>query len=185
MAIVALEPNDDTLHGFFDPSHPPAVTIDPGDTVRLRTLAHQWGLEPFPRDRPPTDERGVQARRTATTRHGEASSHALCGSVFVRGAQPGMHLAVSVDTLRPGAYGITYAYDTAIECPMERCELTFALHDDLPPGQIYAELARRAKRLSAKRKAEAHFAAFVDLDASTAVLLVARRACTAGRIIAP
>lgn len=237
MAIVAIEPNEQTLHGFFDPSHPPVAAIDPGDTVRFRTLDHQWGLEPFPRDRPPIDEHGRQARRTATTRHGATSGHALCGPVFVRGAQPGQHLAVRVDVIRPGAYGITYAYDeqegwanlywdidadagaavdqhgrrvalrpfmgvmgnapaapgrhstapprqvggnldckelvigstlylpievagalfstgdghgrqgdgevsnTAIECPMERCELTFNLRDDLPPGQIFAETA--------------------------------------------
>ena len=33
-----LDPERKTLHGPFDRDLPPAVTIDSGDTVRLRTL---------------------------------------------------------------------------------------------------------------------------------------------------
>jgi acetamidase/formamidase len=237
MALLTIEPDEDTLHGFFDASHPPVLMIDPGDTVRFRTLDAMWGLEPYPRDRPPFDAEGCQSRRTAVSRHPQSHGHALCGPVFVRGAQPGMHLAVRVDALRPGLYGTTFAHDaeegwttlfwaidadagiatdqhghrvairpfmgvmgnapaeagrhsttpprqvggnldckelvvgstlylpievegalfatgdgharqgdgevsnTAIECPMERCELHFELRDDLPTGQVFAETA--------------------------------------------
>lgn len=109
MAIFTVEPDEDVVHGFFDRDHPPVLTISPGDSVRFRTLDALWGLEPFPRDRPPFDERGVQARRTAPNRHEGSTGHALCGPIFVRGARPGAHLAVRVEALRPGSHGFTFA----------------------------------------------------------------------------
>lgn len=237
MASFQVEPDEAVVYGFFDRDHSAVLTIDPGDTVRFRTLDALWGIEPFPRDRPPFDAAGVQARRTAPTRHAGSTGHALCGPIFVRGALPGAHLAVRIDALRPGSFGFTFANDrldgrhelywtidadagyaldqrgrrvglrpfmgvmgnapgapgrhstapprqvggnldckelvvgstlylpievegalfstgdgharqgdgevsrTAIECPMELCELTFGLRDDLPPGQIFAETA--------------------------------------------
>lgn len=94
MASFTIEPTEDVVYGFFDRDNPPVLTISPGDTVRLRTLDALWGLEPFPRDRPPFDEQGVQSRRTAPSRHEGSNGHALCGPVFVRGAKPGAHLAL-------------------------------------------------------------------------------------------
>ena len=40
-----LDPERKTLHGPFDRDLPPAVTIDSGNTVRLRTLDSGWGIE--------------------------------------------------------------------------------------------------------------------------------------------
>jgi acetamidase/formamidase len=236
MTTHTIAPDEDTLHAFFSPEHPPVLTIDPGDTVRFRTLDAGWGLENFRPDQ--TSPRGAEpSRPKASSRHGDTSGHALCGPVFVRGAMPGAHLAVRIDALRPGGWGWTWAggelagdvetlhlwtidadagfavnqyghrvglrpfmgvmgnapaepgrhptpppravggnidckelvagatlylpiavegalfstgdgharqgdgevSGTAIECPMERCELTFGLRDDLPPGAPYAE----------------------------------------------
>lgn len=106
MATHSIEPDEDTLHGFFSPEHPPVLTIDPGDTVCFRTLDAGWGLEPVPAPDPATGER--PPLRRATSRHGEATGHALCGPVYVRGARPGMALAVRIDELRPGAWGWTF-----------------------------------------------------------------------------
>ena len=38
MAIYTLEPYESTLHGFFSPDLAPVLTIESGDTVRMRTL---------------------------------------------------------------------------------------------------------------------------------------------------
>lgn len=102
MALHMLEPDSQTLHGHFSPDLPPLLTIDPGDTVRYRTLDAMWGLEPFdvednrpyfqPRSNIPGDD-----------------GHALIGPVAVRGAEPGMTLAVHIGAIVPGAYGINWA----------------------------------------------------------------------------
>jgi acetamidase/formamidase len=101
LATHSIESDEHTLHSFFSPDLPPVLTVDPGDSVRFRTLDAGWGLEPFVADGRP--------RRRASSRHGEISGHALCGPVQVRGAQPGHTLAVRVAALRPGAWGWTRA----------------------------------------------------------------------------
>jgi acetamidase/formamidase len=109
MAEHTIEPNETTLHGFFAAAHPPVLTIDPGDTVRLRTIDAGWGIEPFPSDwDPDAPEATRPQRRRAGTIHGEPYGHALCGPIFVRGARPGMTLGIRIDRLRPGAWGWTF-----------------------------------------------------------------------------
>jgi acetamidase/formamidase len=98
MTTHHLEPDERTLHGFFSRDLPPVLTVDSGDTVVLRTLDAGWHLEP-----PPAP--GVWGRRLEH----EGSGHALCGPIFVRGAEPGMTLEVHVGQVRPGAWGATLA----------------------------------------------------------------------------
>ena len=47
MATFKIEPNENTLHGFFSRDLPPVITIDPGDTVLFKTIDAEWGLENF------------------------------------------------------------------------------------------------------------------------------------------
>jgi acetamidase/formamidase len=109
MAEHTIEPNETTLHGFFAAAHPPVLTIDPGDTVRLRTIDAGWGIEPFSSDWDPAAPEATRPqRRRAGTIHGEPYGHALCGPIFVRGARPGMTLGIRIDRLRPGAWGWTF-----------------------------------------------------------------------------
>lgn len=97
-----LEPERRTLHGHFSRDLAPALTIDPGDTVIVRTLDSGWGLEPLHHDASP--------RRKFEPRDPELDNgHCLCGPIAVRGAEPGMTLAVTIDELRVGAYGSTFA----------------------------------------------------------------------------
>jgi len=105
MAIYTIEPDAQTLHGFFSPDLPPVLTIDSGDTIRFRTLDADWGLEPFTTFVPP----GPPPRRRATTTVVGPMGHALCGPIAIRGAQPGMTLAIRIDALRPGPWGWTWA----------------------------------------------------------------------------
>src|SRR5919202_19482 len=41
-----LEPDSSTLHGWFDRHLPPVLTVDPGTTVRFRTLDSGWSAGP-------------------------------------------------------------------------------------------------------------------------------------------
>src|SRR5262245_26967078 len=104
MAIYTLEPDENTLHGFFSPDLSPVLTIESGDTVRLRTLDAEWALEPFTTFTPG----GPPPGRRATTRVEGPNGHALCGPIALRGALPGMTLAVHMDALRPGSWGWTW-----------------------------------------------------------------------------
>jgi acetamidase/formamidase len=109
MATYKIEPNEETLHGFFSRDLPPILSIDPGDTVHFRTIDADWGLENFT-----ATSFGSNAspppRRLATTRVDGPKVHALCGPVTIRGAEPGMTLAIQVKKIRIGTWGWTMAW---------------------------------------------------------------------------
>ena len=106
MATYKIEPNENTLHGFFSRDLAPVLTIDPGDTVNFKTLEAEWGLENF-NVTLVDPEAGPPPRATATTNIDGPRGHALCGPVFIRGAEPGMTLAVHIDSIRTGTWGWT------------------------------------------------------------------------------
>lgn len=95
----AIDVERRTLHGRFNPDLPPVLTIDPGDSVQLRTLDSGWHLTPDTEEGP---------GRTFSPRHPEHDSgHCLVGPIAIRGAEPGMVLGVRVDELRCGTWGFT------------------------------------------------------------------------------
>lgn len=98
MTVHFIEPERATLHGQFSREFVPALTIDSGDTVCYRTLDAGWNLEPHAGPNQPR-------RKFAPREQGRDSGHALCGPVAVRGAQPGMTLAVAIDAVIPGTWG--------------------------------------------------------------------------------
>ncbi len=102
MALHVLEPERRTLHGHFSKDLPAALPIEPGDTVRFRTLDANWGLEPF--GDPQATRRTFELRTS-----GLDDGHALSGPVEIRGAEPGMALEVHVGTLLPGPWGFNSA----------------------------------------------------------------------------
>ncbi len=103
MALYELKPERSTLHGHFSRDLPPVLTIDPGDTVQFQCLESGWRLEGF-------TSPDLRPRVFAERDPGELDSgHALTGPVAIRGAQPGMTLAVSVDRLEVGTFGTTFA----------------------------------------------------------------------------
>ena len=100
--IYYIEPTSDTLHGAFSREIAPALTIDSGDTVRFRTLDADWNIAPR-RSTHYEDKPAQFAPRPV----GQENGHPLCGPVAIRGAQPGMTLAVHINTVQPGAWGFT------------------------------------------------------------------------------
>jgi acetamidase/formamidase len=84
-----------TVHGHFSRDLPPVVTVDPGDSVRFSALNAGWRWDP---------EREVDYRRPGDLDEG----HALCGPIEVRGARAGGTLAVRVDEVTPGRWGVTF-----------------------------------------------------------------------------
>jgi acetamidase/formamidase len=85
-----------TLHGHFSRDLAPVLSVDPGDSVVFRALNAGWRADP---DREFFDTRDPELD----------AGHALCGPIEVRGARAGGTLAVRVDDLRVGTWGITNA----------------------------------------------------------------------------
>jgi len=102
MTHHAVEPTTHTLHGAFSRDIPPVLTIDPGDTVRFRTLDSDWNLEPRQSTNHLEKPRQFNPRPA-----GQETGHALCGPVAIRGAEPGMTLAVQINKVEPGRWGFT------------------------------------------------------------------------------
>jgi acetamidase/formamidase len=82
-----------TLHGYFSSDLEPVLEIDPGDSVRISVPNAAWELsreEQFVAKTPELD-----------------TGHALAGPIAVRGARPGQTLAVRVDEVEAGDWGVT------------------------------------------------------------------------------
>jgi len=82
-----------TLHGHFSRDLAPVLTIDAGDSVRFSTPNAGWEL----------DDRSHFEPRSSP----EDDGHALAGPIEVRGAREGQTLAVHVDEVTPGPWGVT------------------------------------------------------------------------------
>jgi acetamidase/formamidase len=83
-----------TLHGHFSRDLEPVLEIDPGDTVRISTPNAGWYLASGELFEP----------RDARLDEG----HALAGPILVRGAAEGGTLAVRIDEVVPGPWGVTF-----------------------------------------------------------------------------
>ena len=93
-----LDPTRQNVADVFSRNHEPALTVDPGDGIRVRSLDASGYLAPqrFP---------GEQRERLLP----DARGHCLTGPVAVRGAAPGMMLSVRMLALRPDDWGWTVA----------------------------------------------------------------------------
>jgi acetamidase/formamidase len=82
------------LHGYFSRELEPVVTVEPGDSVRISLPNSGWELD-----------RGVDV----VSRNPELDiGHALAGPIEVRGARAGNVLAVRIDDVAPGRWGVTH-----------------------------------------------------------------------------
>lgn len=104
MAFYEIVPERRTLHGKFSRESQPCLTINPGDTVRFQTLDAGWSIEPRTSSDPAERPRKFEPRDPERD-----AGHALCGPVFVAGAEPGMTLEIEIGEIRPGSWGWTVA----------------------------------------------------------------------------
>ena len=98
MTSHRLDPEPGTTADVFSRAHQPVLTIDPGDTVVVRSLDASGHLE---RQSTPGE---VKPKMLPGAR-----GHCLTGPIAVRGAQPGDMLALRLTGLRPGEWGWTAA----------------------------------------------------------------------------
>ena len=98
MTFHRLEPTPDAVVNAFSAGHRPALTIDPGDTVEIRSLDAVGYLK---RQEFPGDE--GQPRMFS----GQFGGHCVNRPIAVRGAAPGDMLAVRIVSLTPDDWGWT------------------------------------------------------------------------------
>jgi acetamidase/formamidase len=107
MSRHLLEPSPSTTIDVFGRDLPPVLTVEPGDTVCLRSLNATGHLE---RQKVPGEDVPVMIS--------ERRGHCLTGPIAVRGATPGDVLAVTFGSLRPDDWGWTVA--DARDTPLNR-----------------------------------------------------------------
>jgi acetamidase/formamidase len=107
MTTHRLDPTPETTHDVFSRDHVPVLSIDPADTVVVRSLDASGYLtrQTFP---------GEQREKMFA----EPRGHCLTGPIEVRGARPGDLLALRLRSLRPGDWGWTVA--AALDTPVTR-----------------------------------------------------------------
>ncbi len=98
MTIHHLTPTSNTTVQVFDPGVAPVLTVDPGDAVVVSSLDASGYLRPQ-----------TVPGEQAPTMFAERRGHCLTGPIAVRGALPGMVLAVHLVSVRPGSWGWTVA----------------------------------------------------------------------------
>jgi acetamidase/formamidase len=105
MAQHRLDPTPDTVTDVFSRDLPPVLTVDPGDTLVVHTLDASGHLE-----------RQTTPGETKPKMFAEKRGHCLVGPIAVRGAEPGMMLAVRLLSLRPDEWGwtVSAAADTPL-----------------------------------------------------------------------
>jgi acetamidase/formamidase len=98
MALYRLDPTPQHTVNVFSAAHEPALTVDSGDTIVVRTLDAVGYLErqEFPGDIAKPKMFGDDFR-----------GHCLCRPVAVRGAAPGDMLKVEIVALVPDPWGWT------------------------------------------------------------------------------
>ena len=94
MTLHELSLEQRSLHGHFSRELEPVLTLEPGDSVQFAVPNSGWSLGP--------DEQFESRDPELDT------GHALAGPIEVRGARAGQTLAVHIDEVRPGSWGVTY-----------------------------------------------------------------------------
>src|SRR6202050_2805245 len=103
MSRHRLDPTPATTAQVFDRDLPPVLTVDPGDTVIIRSLNASGHLK-----------RQRVAGEPVPQMFPERRGHCLTGPISVRGAERGDMLAVRFSALRPDDWGWTVARDTPL-----------------------------------------------------------------------
>ncbi|MFI9387960.1 acetamidase/formamidase family protein [Kutzneria sp. NPDC052558] len=94
MAEHRLEATAETVTDVFDPERAPVLTVEPGDRLTVRSMNASGLLE-----------KDIFGPKLIP----EPRGHCLTGPIAVRGARPGMMLAVRLEALEPDDWGFTVA----------------------------------------------------------------------------
>jgi acetamidase/formamidase len=110
MALHRIDPSPGTTVNVYAPGHAPALSVDPGDTVIVRSLDASGYLarQQFP---------GDTGQPTMFPK--EVRGHCLTGPIAIRGARPGDMLALRLVSITPGDWGWTVA-PAAPDSPVAR-----------------------------------------------------------------
>jgi acetamidase/formamidase len=100
MAVYKINPDTKTLKGSFSSDFEPILTIHSGDSVQYRTLDAGWGY---------IQKKGEQRMKFELRNKETDGGHALCGPIYINGAQPGMTLEIRINDIVPSSYGFTSA----------------------------------------------------------------------------
>jgi acetamidase/formamidase len=98
MPIHRLLPTVENLHGRFDPSLTPVLTIASGDLVDAQTLSAGWGL--VEQDDPLTESQKLNPLKPH-----HKDGHCLLGPIYVDGLKAGQTLEVEILELTPANWG--------------------------------------------------------------------------------
>lgn len=98
--IHSLKPSRETLHGPFDRSREPVLSIDSGDIVYAQTLDAGWNIGP-------KKEPGGKREKFPEFDRERDAGHSLVGPIEIKGAQPGNTLEVKINEIIPGEWGWT------------------------------------------------------------------------------
>jgi acetamidase/formamidase len=93
-----IKPDRRNLHGILSKNIQPVLNIKDGDSVVFETLEPDWRIQ---RPELPKTNSGVFMER----RFPNDAGHALCGPVFINGAEPGKTLAIQINKIVPGDWG--------------------------------------------------------------------------------
>lgn len=102
MATFEIQPERAKIHGHYSRELAPVLTIDSGDTVVYVIPDARWQL-------PVDNGKGMELIQVAERVSPEDDGHCLLGPVAIRGAEPGMTLAIRIDEIVPGPLGWTFA----------------------------------------------------------------------------
>jgi acetamidase/formamidase len=95
VAVHELPLEAANLHGYFSQDLEPVLEIDPGDSVRISVPNAGWDLT--------AEEKLEPANPELDT------GHPIAGPIAVSGAKAGLTLAVQVDEVEVGEWGVTWA----------------------------------------------------------------------------
>lgn len=89
-----------TQWGWFDNAQPPVLTVDSGDTVVLETMMHSHNQV--------VPGRTIEEIKKLRTDNPGRGPHTLTGPIFVKGAEPGDTLKITLNRIIPRAYATNF-----------------------------------------------------------------------------
>ena len=154
--------------GWLDPSEPPKLTIDSGDTVSIETLLHA-------RDQ---IQKGVSMEKIVELRKANPGGgpHSVTGPIAVNGAEPGDVLEIRILKIVPKKTGFNF------NLPGKEFPTIGALAKDYPEGYVkYFDIDPKAKTIRFKPGIEIPLRPFRARSPSASTPKTRRRARAAPR----